>query len=206
MKKQIAGMVALVLSLTMFSACGTQENSTNTYSTTVTTTTSVTTKTTTTTPTATTTVKQNLSRDDVFDNCIFYLISSNSVGGLQYIWADKYLGTKTVNYYTLYFEMYNSVDDPAYDEIKNQSTYTVKTVGPVESGEYMIILSRDNPDVYCNICSKLIITKIVLEYADGTTDTVDYGWSVTKQDATWSAVFNSLKTNEPEFYNALTRS
>ncbi len=148
-------------------------------------------------------VSTTLSREDVFDTSdkpIFELYQPNSAGGLQYFWADKYIGDMTINYYILHFEMYNAVDDPAYDEIKKQSTFTVKMIGPVESGEYLAAMSISDPDVYCETCEKLELREIELEYDDGTTATVEYGWYTTELDLDSSWMTYRLENNYPNFW------
>lgn len=155
-----------------------------------------------TTKQVTTAPPKHLQRSDIFSgNVIYYMITPNSADGLQYIWADKYTGTKTVNYYTCNYKMENSVGDPAYDDIRGSSTFSVKTVGPVNNGDYMIDISGDDPSAYCGVCSTLYLESIELEYSDGTTDTVDYNWYVPEQNATWTNVWVAIQNNTPDFYN-----
>ncbi len=107
---------------------------------------------------------------------------TNSVGGIQVRWTAKNNTNKTINYYTTTYYMFNSVGDFAYDDIKGECFFRVKTVGPVKPGE--MILNFDGKyetSAYCNVCSSLLLYTIELEYSDGTSETVYYGYSGTEE-------------------------
>lgn len=96
----------------------------------------------------------------------------NSFDSVEIYWCAKNNSGKTIYYYTCYISMYNPVGDPAYDEITGKSTIVIKTVGPIAPGE-MLILAGDT-GVYSAVCHKVVIDKIVLEYADRTIETFPY--------------------------------
>ncbi len=99
--------------------------------------------------------------------------SVNSADGITLLWVGKNNSGKTINYYTLYYSLYNPVGDPAYDEITNSNVVKSKFVGPVPPDEYLI---EYDIIAYSNVCYKVILDKIYLEYSDGTTEWVDYGY------------------------------
>lgn len=91
--------------------------------------------------------------------------------------GTKYNGSKDVNYCTIYYRMENPVGDPAEEDITHQDEFTQKYVGPIVTGDWLTDMSTElDPKAYCSACSKLIIDSILLEYADGTKEMVDYGW------------------------------
>ena len=98
----------------------------------------------------------------------------NSADGVTVFWRAKNQSGKKINYYTCKFSMYNSVGDPAYDEITGKYQCNIRIVGPVEAGEELIIY---NIIGYTPVCSRVYLTSITLEYADGTKETVPYGYS-----------------------------
>lgn len=102
-------------------------------------------------------------------------VKVNSADGMKMLWVAKNNSGKTINYYTLHLSFYNRVGDPAYDQITHKSTKTIRTVGPVEPGEDLLLYSIVG---YSRTCSKIVITDIDLEYADGTTETMPY-WFAT---------------------------
>ena len=148
--------------------------------------------------------KLSCSREDFFTGTpAFYLIQPNFAGGIQYLWGDKYIGEKDVKYCTLHYSMENSVGDPAYDEINNQSTYTVKVAGPVTSGHYLMDISNDTPNVYCSMLDTLFLDTIDLEFTDGTSVTVYYGYYVKQQYSNngFYGILNAIQQNYPDFLN-----
>ena len=70
--------------------------------------------------------------------------------------------------------MYNAVGDPAYDEISGKYQKNIKIVGPVKPNEDLLIYDIIG---YTPVCSRVYLTSIYLEYADGTKETVPYGYS-----------------------------
>lgn len=126
---------------------------------------------------------QVIQESEVFpDDPLFYMAESNSAGGLQFLWAHKYMGTKEVKYYTLYIKLYNAVGDEVEDEIKGNSQIKLKMIGPINPGEYLLATSSRDPLLYCSLCDKITIEKIELEYMDGTKDMIEYYyWEATQQ-------------------------
>ena len=112
------------------------------------------------------------------DEWLPFSFERNSVNGIKVFWMATNNSGKKINYYTLTLEFYNRVGDPAWDEIKNTSVRDFKYVGPVEPGG---MLAMSKLVGYIPACHKVVISKINLEYADGTTETVDYGYSTTKE-------------------------
>jgi len=228
MKKLLSLAMAFCLSLGCLTGCGETTNAGNnggeaTAATTATTTTTAatttttqaetTTTTTTTKATTTTTAQREVDLGQLFDlnlsNIIF--IGHNSAGGLQYLLFMKYIGSKEIKYYTIDFDMYNSVMDPAYDDITRNNTFSVRTAGPAKCGDYLMLFEKDNPSEYCSTCYYLSVTKIELEYMDGTKD-VSYieskasnymlENSISKCNDAWTNVFLILKEQYPDFVNS----
>lgn len=220
MKKKILSLLlSLTLTCSFLTACGDSSTSdsssadsssaaeTTTTTSATTTTTSATTTTTTTTTTQATTTVPTRSSSELFTDDFIYLIPSNSADGIQFLFAAKYTGTKTINYYTITYKMYNAVGDPAYDSINNKSGFVTKTVGPVTTGKYIADQSKDRPVAYCSAINSLEVEEILLEYADGTKETINFdikmemwrpdisgtGWTY------WDAVAINLDGNHPEF-------
>ena len=225
MKRRFTSLTFLICFAILFSSCGavsgnssnedeeiaetttttvtTAEETTTTTTTETTTTTTTTTKPQTTTTTTTTTAKKVESSDVFSDDRSLYLLKPNSAGGLQFLWFNKYIGEKTVNYVTVNFEMINSVDDPAYDTITGKSSFSIRAVGPLTTGGYAYAESRGNPVAYCETCSKLRITTIELEYADKTKDIIDYysSWDIWNYESDWTDVFLSIQEYYTDFTN-----
>lgn len=98
---------------------------------------------------------------------------TNSAGGIKVYWQGRNNTGKTINYYTIYYSLYNPVKDPVYCDIKGTSTVSSKTVGPVPPGKNLLDYSII---AYSNICEYIRLDKIYLEYSDGTTEWIDYGY------------------------------
>ena len=99
----------------------------------------------------------------------------NSVDGIQVRWLAKNNTNKTINYYTTNYFMYNAVGDPAYDEITGKPYFSIKTVGPVYPGEFLIdYTGKHEAEAYSKLCSEIYLYSINLEYGDGTKETVYY--------------------------------
>lgn len=100
----------------------------------------------------------------------------NSVNGVCVTFIANNQSGKTINYFTCYFTMYNAVGDIVYDEVSRKSTVSsARTVGPIINGDSLVL--SDSVIGYSGSCSKIVLDKIYLEYADGTTETVSYGYS-----------------------------
>lgn len=95
-------------------------------------------------------------------------------GAMKLIWEAKNKTGKKINYYTCYFNVYDSVGTKLRDDINNSDTVSMRVTGPVAAGDNLIICGTIG---YFTTGSKVKITKIKLEYADGTQETIDYGYS-----------------------------
>lgn len=114
------------------------------------------------------------------DSILPFCFGKNSVDGIKLCWTAKNVSGKTINYYTVRVYFYNSVGDPAYDEITHKSFKDVKYVGPVAPDAELVIFSMVG---YVPACSKVTLGEITLEYSDGTTDKFWYGWNTsTRRD------------------------
>ena len=100
------------------------------------------------------------------------LRGKNSVGLVKLVWTADNNSGKTIKYYTTTVYYYNSVGDPARNDITGKTSYTVKYVGPVEPGETVLVSEVG----YCSICREVVVGEVTLEYTDGTTDTGWYGY------------------------------
>ncbi len=222
MKKIISMCAALCLSVGCLAGCGSvsgepnSADNTTTTSPTQTTTSQATTtappETTTTTTTTVTTSKKEVSLSQIIDEekSAFFYVGKNSANGLQILAFVKYNGTKEIKYYTVDFEMYNSVMDPAYDDISHSSKFSEKVSGPAQSGDYLMIFEKDRPSKYCGNCYYLYIKRIELEYMDGTKEVADLEWKsenmmislgTTKCDEVWTPLINQLKDYYPDFFS-----
>lgn len=115
-----------------------------------------------------------VSRDDIFPGTPTLNFSMNSAGGIKFYWEQKYTGGKKINYITVTFTLYDAVGNPTRDDIKGKSTNSVRLIGPFEPKE--TIEFPCDVFVYCDVCDKITFDSLYLEYSDGTTATVDYGW------------------------------
>lgn len=98
---------------------------------------------------------------------------TNSADGIKAYWSGKNNTGKRINYYTTYFSMYNAVGDPARCTIKHSNVVSQKTVGPVEPGADLIVYSII---AYTGVCSLIRLDRIFVEYSDGTSEWIDYGY------------------------------
>lgn len=98
----------------------------------------------------------------------------NSVDGIKLCWKAKNKTNKTINYYTIRVYFYNSVGDPAYDEITGKTYKDVKYVGPIAPDSELVIYSIVG---YVPACAKVVLGETKLEYSDGTIENFWYGWS-----------------------------
>ena len=202
MKKRILALTLSVMFIMSLSSCGDSNSSGNdTVNTEQTTTTTA-------PETTTTTTAPALNAADFFALNTLYLelLPNNSAGGLQYVMGMKYTGSKEIKYYTLHFSMYNSVDDPAYSDIGNDSTFSVRTSGPIKPGECVVDISKESPRVYCNVIEKLSLDSIDLEYFDGTVDSIAINEKVVQNnssrdlDSAWTSAINKLERKCPEIF------
>lgn len=99
----------------------------------------------------------------------------NSVNGVKVYWGAKNASKKTINYYTINYSFINPVGDLAYDEITGKAQKSVKTVGPVKTGENIL---SGGIIGYVPTCYAVRIDSIYLEYADDTTELVNCGQNI----------------------------
>jgi len=114
--------------------------------------------------------KNKISEPTTFDYSI------NSANGIKLTWFASNLTSKTINYYTLKISTYNRVGDPSFDEINGNSEFTVKYVGPVEPGGNLVSF---NLFTYQSALHAIVIDEIILEYSDGSKETIEYGFKTT---------------------------
>jgi hypothetical protein len=107
---------------------------------------------------------------------IIFNYSVNSANGVKLTWKASNLTGKTIKYYTVKISTLNGVGDPSYDEITGESTFSQRYVGPLEAGEEFIFY---DDFTYQGALHKIIIDQVVLEYMDGTKETVTYGYGTT---------------------------
>lgn len=100
----------------------------------------------------------------------------NSAEGIRVTWEGKNLTGKTINYYTAEISTYNRVGDPSYDQHSGESKFLLKYVGPIEPDGDMILFDLFT---YQGALHKIVIDKFRIEYSDGTTETIDYGYETT---------------------------
>ena len=225
MKKLLSFAVVFCLSFGCLTGCGETSNTgnnggeataaTTTTTAATTTTTAATTTTTqaetttkaTTTTTATTTTPVTLGELIDFNNANFQFIGHNSASGLEYVFFAKYIGEKQLKYFTIYYQMYNSVDDPAYDSISGKPMFSVKTAGPVNKNQYISDIQKNTPKIYSEVCSKLNLYRIEFEFMDGTLYTFDFDWpaqeitaNYREVDDTWIEVLTYIKEDYSDYY------
>ncbi|MFC5699739.1 hypothetical protein ACFPVX_00475 [Cohnella faecalis] len=98
--------------------------------------------------------------------------SVNSVDGVKLTWMASNISNKTIKYYTVKISTYNPVGDPSYDEMSGKSKFTLQYVGPVKPGEELVVF---NLFTYQGALETIVIDEILMEYTDGTKETLKYG-------------------------------
>lgn len=104
---------------------------------------------------------------------ITFNYSINSADGVKLTWEGDNLTGKTINYYTAEISTFNPVGDPSHDQMTGDSTFKLKYVGPVKPGDKMLLFDLFT---YQGALHTIRIDKFILEYDDGTTETIDYGY------------------------------
>lgn len=104
---------------------------------------------------------------------ITFNYSINSADGVKLTWEGNNLTGKTINYYTAEISTFNPVGDPSHDQMTGDSTFKLKYVGPVKPGDKMLLFDLFT---YQGALHTIRIDKFILEYDDGTTETIDYGY------------------------------
>ena len=109
----------------------------------------------------------------------------NSADGLQIRWTATSNTNKTINYYTTTYYMYNRVGDPAYDRF-GKNYFKIKTVGPVYNGGMLLdYTDKYGGEVYDAPVTKVLLYSIFLEYSDGTSETIYYGYTGKEESGRW---------------------
>jgi hypothetical protein len=97
----------------------------------------------------------------------------NSAGGVEPIIRVANISSKTVKYVSVFANAFNSVGDPENNTLKDRTnTMRLKLVGPVESGQIVSYDYDGNPPFYNNVVSCFEVSKIVVDYIDGTNYTM----------------------------------
>ena len=120
-----------------------------------------------------------IARDDIFPGTPKLSFDMNSVGGISFYWKQNYIKDKTIHYITVTYTLYDAVGNPTPDDIHHESTRKCRLIGPFE-GKEAIEFSSD-VFVYCDVCHKVSFDSLYVEFADGTTATIRYGWNNTVQ-------------------------
>jgi len=97
----------------------------------------------------------------------------NSADGITLTWMATNQTDQTINYYTVHLRTINPVGDPSYDQNSGESSFDLKYVGPVEPGGTLIVYQLFT---YQGALDSIVIDDIDLQYADGTKQTVRYGF------------------------------
>ena len=108
-----------------------------------------------------------------------FYFTRNSVDGITLSFDGKNNSGKTINYYTVYVTFLDPIGNPAIDEITHRSTASVRYVGPVAPGRSIVVYKLLG---YVPACDAIRIDTIKLEYADGTTETIRYNQTTTREE------------------------
>lgn len=96
----------------------------------------------------------------------------NSADGVKLTWMAKNLTGKRIKYYTVNIRTLNSVNDPSYDQITGENKFAIKYVGPVEIDGDLVVF---NLFTYQSTVHTIKIDSVVVEYFDGTKETITLG-------------------------------
>lgn len=98
----------------------------------------------------------------------------NSADGVTLSWGAQNTTDKTIKYLTFTVNYYNAVGDPAYDEITNKQSTTIRLTGPIEANKSFVFrkLIGYGSDIYYGI-----ITDVSIEYMDGAKISGNYGYT-----------------------------
>lgn len=124
-----------------------------------------------------TTVNNGVDMRTLIEAPSLFAFDTNSADGVRIALMANYKGSKTISYYTVNFSAYNPVGDPVVDEISGKSKFSIKSVGPVKTGESICLYDIF---AYSAVCSKVVIDSINIQYADGSTVTGTYPYSTTQ--------------------------
>ena len=102
-----------------------------------------------------------------------FYVGKNSADGIFLHWAAKNVTNKTIKYLTITFEFYNAVGDLTKEEITNKTSKTMKLTGPIEPQEACYVADIVG---YSVDCQSIKITNIKVDYMDGTSSNIYYGY------------------------------
>jgi len=102
-----------------------------------------------------------------------FYVGKNSADGIFLHWAAKNVTNKTIKYLTITFEFYNAVGDLTKEEISSKTSKTMKLTGPIEPQEAFYIADIVG---YSVDCQSIKITDIKVDYMDGTSSNIYYGY------------------------------
>lgn len=102
----------------------------------------------------------------------FYTSKPNSAGGVDFniIWQNK--SEKTIKYAYFMVVPYNGVGDIVKCTIKGESYFKGQVTGPIEKEKWSGYNSAWTNAWYNNTIRKIMITKIEIEYIDGTSEKI----------------------------------
>lgn len=104
----------------------------------------------------------------------------NSVGGIDVVFGFTNTGTKTIKYASFYFIPYNSVGDAVTCSTRGESEQGAKYTGFVEPGASIYKVTFNNA-WYNSTITQVKVSKVFVEYTDGTNETIN-GSDVPIQD------------------------
>lgn len=95
----------------------------------------------------------------------------NSAGGYTVRWDFKNVTGKTIKYASFWFTPYNAVNDVVSCSVRGRSTDGVKYTGPLEDGAIHTGSYWENA-WYNSTISTVRLTKVFIQYMDGTEETI----------------------------------
>lgn len=96
----------------------------------------------------------------------------NSAGGNTVLFSVKNVSDKTIKYYHLYFKPKNAVGDDVTDSISGLCEKSVKGTGPLAPNAFKKGLMMENA-WYNHSVTRVVLTKVKLEYMDGSKEEID---------------------------------
>ena len=115
---------------------------------------------------------------------LFYNYEIDYVGGVTFNFRLRNNSSKVVNYITVKWYCFNAVNDFVYDEINGHNYVKLRYTGPLKAGATTNM--RSNATAFYNRNTRNVhLTEMIIEYADGTTITIDdsnsdnsYNWVI----------------------------
>lgn len=137
-----------------------------------------------------------------------YLSSPNSASGCNYSLVFTNMSNKRIKYLTWYGNVLNAVDDKVACTIRNTYSFSGKDTGPYEpnaigGGEWDCI-------IYNWSAKEMKLTRISIQYMDGTTATLSSKEIESVMDAPYSSIYDfeytSIKGNAKDEYQRELKS